>query len=110
VGVVFSGRQSPGGHNVVWGLHDALKAHNPHSVLYGFIGNLLLPKSQLPDSFYLFIYSSLCLRIGGTEGLFSNKTLEITNDVLASYKNQGWHNIYLRFILDILLSVDLHSS
>jgi len=27
---------------------------------------------------------------GGTEGLFANKTLEITDDVLASYKNQGW--------------------
>lgn len=39
VGVVFSGRQSPGGHNVIWGLHDALKAYNPHSVLYGFVGN-----------------------------------------------------------------------
>jgi hypothetical protein len=39
VGVVFSGRQSPGGHNVVWGLHDALKAYNPQSVLYGFVGN-----------------------------------------------------------------------
>jgi pyrophosphate--fructose-6-phosphate 1-phosphotransferase len=64
VGVVFSGRQSPGGHNVVWGLHDALKAYNPQSVLYGFVG--------------------------GTEGLFANKTLEITDDVLASYKNQGW--------------------
>jgi hypothetical protein len=39
VGVVFSGRQSPGGHNVVWGLHDALKAYNPQSLLYGFVGN-----------------------------------------------------------------------
>ncbi|KAM0043746.1 putative Phosphofructokinase superfamily [Helianthus debilis subsp. tardiflorus] len=29
VGLVFYGRQSPGGHNVVWGLHEALKIHNP---------------------------------------------------------------------------------
>ncbi|KAL0432817.1 UNVERIFIED_CONTAM: Pyrophosphate--fructose 6-phosphate 1-phosphotransferase subunit alpha [Sesamum latifolium] len=29
VGVVFCGRQSPGGHNVVWGLLEALKVHNP---------------------------------------------------------------------------------
>jgi diphosphate-dependent phosphofructokinase len=36
---VFSGRQSPGGHNVVWGLLDALKAYNSQSLLYGFIGN-----------------------------------------------------------------------
>lgn len=38
VGVVFAGRQSPGGHNVIWGLHDALKKHNPGSVLLGFLG------------------------------------------------------------------------
>jgi hypothetical protein len=34
--------------------------------------------------------TNLCLCIGGTQGLFSNKTLEITDNVLASYKNQGW--------------------
>ncbi|ONK79008.1 uncharacterized protein A4U43_C01F1920 [Asparagus officinalis] len=38
VGVVFSGRQSPGGHNVIWGLHNAIKTHNPTSVLLGFVG------------------------------------------------------------------------
>ncbi|XP_020597343.1 pyrophosphate--fructose 6-phosphate 1-phosphotransferase subunit alpha-like isoform X2 [Phalaenopsis equestris] len=38
VGVVFCGRPSPGGHNVVWGLHDAIKSHNPESVVLGFIG------------------------------------------------------------------------
>ncbi|KAK4387843.1 Pyrophosphate--fructose 6-phosphate 1-phosphotransferase subunit alpha [Sesamum angolense] len=38
VGVVFCGRQSPGGHNVVWGLLEALKIHNPESVLLGFLG------------------------------------------------------------------------
>lgn len=40
VGVVFCGRQSPGGHNVIWGLHNALKIHNPNSVLLGFLGEL----------------------------------------------------------------------
>ncbi|RLM86538.1 pyrophosphate--fructose 6-phosphate 1-phosphotransferase subunit alpha-like [Panicum miliaceum] len=63
VGVLFSGRQSPGGHNVIWGTYDAMKAQNPHNVLLGFVG--------------------------GTEGLFAKKTLEITDDVLLSYKNQG---------------------
>ncbi|KAM0014585.1 putative diphosphate--fructose-6-phosphate 1-phosphotransferase [Helianthus debilis subsp. tardiflorus] len=63
VGLVFYGRQSPGGHNVVWGLHEALKIHNPKSVLLGFLG--------------------------GSDGLFAQKTLEITDDVLATYKNQG---------------------
>ncbi|KAL7244576.1 hypothetical protein ACSBR2_000035 [Camellia fascicularis] len=63
VGVVFCGRQSPGGHNVIWGLHNALKIHNRNSTLLGFLG--------------------------GSEGLFAQKTLEITDDVLATYKNQG---------------------
>uniref|UniRef100_A0ACD5VC79 Uncharacterized protein n=1 Tax=Avena sativa TaxID=4498 RepID=A0ACD5VC79_AVESA len=67
VGVVFSGRQSPGGHNVIWGLHDALKAHNPSSKLIGFLG--------------------------GTDGLFAQKSLEITNEVIASYKNQGGYDM-----------------
>ncbi|WJX51891.1 diphosphate--fructose-6-phosphate 1-phosphotransferase [Trifolium repens] len=40
VGIVFCGRQSPGGHNVIWGLHSALKIHNPNSVLLGLLGNL----------------------------------------------------------------------
>ncbi|CAI0374891.1 unnamed protein product [Linum tenue] len=67
VGLVFCGRQSPGGHNVVWGLHNALKAHNPSSVLLGFLG--------------------------GSEGLFAQKTLEITDDVLTTYKNQGGYDL-----------------
>lgn len=38
VGLVFCGRQSPGGHNVIWGLHDAIKGHNPNSTFLGFLG------------------------------------------------------------------------
>ncbi|XP_004253113.1 pyrophosphate--fructose 6-phosphate 1-phosphotransferase subunit alpha-like [Solanum lycopersicum] len=67
VGIVFCGRQSPGGHNVIWGIHDALKIHNPNSTLLGFLG--------------------------GSEGLFAQKTLEITNDILATYKNQGGYDM-----------------
>ncbi|KAL3340654.1 hypothetical protein AABB24_029005 [Solanum stoloniferum] len=67
VGVLFCGRQSPGGHNVIWGLHDALKVHNPKNILLGFLG--------------------------GSEGLFAQKTLEITDDVLATYKNQGGYDM-----------------
>nr|BAD33246.1 putative Pyrophosphate--fructose 6-phosphate 1-phosphotransferase alpha subunit [Oryza sativa Japonica Group] len=67
VGVVFSGRQSPGGHNVIWGLHDAIKAHNANSKLIGFLG--------------------------GTDGLFAQKTLEISDEVLSSYKNQGGYDL-----------------
>lgn len=67
VGVVFCGRQSPGGHNVVWGLHSVLKIHNPNNTLLGFLG--------------------------GTEGLFAQKTLEITDDILSTYKNQGGYDL-----------------
>ena len=38
VGVILSGGQAPGGHNVVCGLYDALKATNPENVLIGFKG------------------------------------------------------------------------
>ncbi|XP_073103015.1 pyrophosphate--fructose 6-phosphate 1-phosphotransferase subunit alpha isoform X2 [Elaeis guineensis] len=67
VGVVFCGRQSPGGHNVICGLHDAMKSHNPKSTLLGFCG--------------------------GTEGLFKQKTLEITEDVVSKYRNQGGYDM-----------------
>ncbi|GAU34047.1 hypothetical protein TSUD_16350 [Trifolium subterraneum] len=67
VGIVFCGRQSPGGHNVIWGLHAALKIHNPNSVLLGFLG--------------------------GSDGLFAQKTLEITDDILSTYKNQGGYDL-----------------
>ena len=36
VGVILSGGQAPGGHNVVCGLYDALKATNSDNILYGF--------------------------------------------------------------------------
>ncbi|KAG6499351.1 hypothetical protein ZIOFF_039117 [Zingiber officinale] len=67
VGIVFCGRQSPGGHNVIWGLYNAIKTHNPNSSLLGFVG--------------------------GTEGLFAKKTLEITDDALSTYKNQGGYDL-----------------
>nr|XP_043633896.1 pyrophosphate--fructose 6-phosphate 1-phosphotransferase subunit alpha-like [Erigeron canadensis] len=67
VGLVFCGRQSPGGHNVVWGLHEALKIHNSESTLLGFLG--------------------------GSEGLYAQRTLEITDDVLLTYKNQGGYDL-----------------
>ncbi|XP_074558332.1 pyrophosphate--fructose 6-phosphate 1-phosphotransferase subunit alpha-like [Curcuma longa] len=67
VGIVFCGRQSPGGHNVIWGLYNAIKTHNPNSTLLGFVG--------------------------GTEGLFAKKSLEITDDILSTYKNQGGYDL-----------------
>lgn len=41
VGVVFCGRQSPGGHNIICGLYDAIKSHNRRSTLIGFRGEYL---------------------------------------------------------------------
>ena len=38
VGVILSGGQAPGGHNVICGLYDGLKATNSENVLYGFKG------------------------------------------------------------------------
>ncbi|KAI7743760.1 hypothetical protein M8C21_004212 [Ambrosia artemisiifolia] len=67
VGLVFCGRQSPGGHNVVWRLHEALKIHNHKSTLLGFLG--------------------------GSEGLFAQRTLEITDSILSTYKNQGGYDL-----------------
>ncbi|KAJ4763288.1 Pyrophosphate--fructose 6-phosphate 1-phosphotransferase subunit alpha [Rhynchospora pubera] len=84
VGVVFSGRQSPGGHNVIWGLHDALKKHNPGSVLLGFLG--------------------------GSEGMFAKKTLEITDEVLASYKNQGGYDLIGRSVDQIRTTEQVNAT
>lgn len=37
---------------------------------------------------------------GGTEGLFAQKTLEITEDIIACYRNQGFHPNYSLFFQD----------
>lgn len=63
VGVVFSGGQAPGGHNVLWGLHEALKKNHPGSKLLGFLN--------------------------GPSGLLNQDYIELTERVLASYKNLG---------------------
>ena len=51
VGVILSGGQAPGGHNVVCGLYDALKATNPENVLYGFKKG---PSGLLEDDYLIF--------------------------------------------------------
>ena len=67
VGVVLSGGQAPGGHNVISGLYDALKGLNADSVLLGFLN--------------------------GPSGIINNSTVEITEKLLASYRNQGGFDI-----------------
>ena len=51
VGVILSGGQAPGGHNVICGLYDALKAENKENVLYGFKGG---PSGLLEDDYVIF--------------------------------------------------------
>ena len=51
VGVILSGGQAPGGHNVISGLYDALKAVNPENVLLGSKGG---PSGLIEDDFVEF--------------------------------------------------------
>ncbi len=63
VGVVLSGGQAPGGHNVICGLYDAVKAMHQDSELYGFLG--------------------------GPQGLIDNDFKLLTGDVIDAYRNTG---------------------
>jgi diphosphate-dependent phosphofructokinase len=63
VGVVFSGGQAAGGHNVIIGIHDALKQLDPHSRLFGFFD--------------------------GPGGIVAGKNTELTAEFIAPYRNQG---------------------
>jgi pyrophosphate--fructose-6-phosphate 1-phosphotransferase len=63
VGVVFSGGTAPGGHNVVAGLHDALKKLNARSELFGFRG--------------------------GPSGITHNSYIRVTRGTLRKYRNAG---------------------
>ena len=51
VGVILSGGQAPGGHNVICGLYDALKATNKENVLYGFKNG---PIGLIEDDYLIF--------------------------------------------------------
>ena len=51
VGVILSGGQAPGGHNVVCGIYDALKAASAENVLYGFKNG---PSGLLDDDYLIF--------------------------------------------------------
>ena len=63
IGVILSGGQAPGGHNVICGLYDELKKQNPASKLYGFLM--------------------------GPGGLVDHKYIEITEDIINEYRNTG---------------------
>ena len=63
MGVILSGGQAPGGHNVICGLFDELKKQNPANRLYGFIL--------------------------GPGGLVDHKYMELTADIIDEYRNTG---------------------
>ena len=67
VGVILSGGQAPGGHNVICGMFDAIKHLNPNSKLYGFLG--------------------------GPSGLIEGKYAELTADTIDEYRNTGGFDI-----------------
>ena len=67
VGVILSGGQAPGGHNVIAGLYDGLKKLNAASALYGFLG--------------------------GTSGLTDNKYVKFDDALINEYRNTGGFDI-----------------
>ena len=67
VGVILSGGQAPGGHNVISGLFDGLKALNKESRLFGFLL--------------------------GPGGLIEHKYMELTADIIDDYRNTGGFDI-----------------
>ena len=67
VGVILSGGQAPGGHNVIAGIFDGLQAMNSNSKLYGFLG--------------------------GPSGLVDGKYIELTAQLIDEYRNTGGFDI-----------------
>jgi pyrophosphate--fructose-6-phosphate 1-phosphotransferase len=67
VGVILSGGQAPGGHNVITGLYDGLKKANKASVLVGFLG--------------------------GPAGIMNNKFVEFDDKKIDAYRNTGGFDI-----------------
>jgi pyrophosphate--fructose-6-phosphate 1-phosphotransferase len=67
VGVILSGGQAPGGHNVISGIFDGIKKINAESQLYGFLG--------------------------GPGGLVDHKYVELTAEIIDEYRNTGGFDI-----------------
>ena len=82
VGVILSGGQAPGGHNVVCGLYDALKATDKDNVLYGFKGG---PTGLLENHFIVFgdEYIDQYRNTGGFDIIGSGRTKLETQEQFA---------------------------
>ncbi|MBQ6575920.1 MAG: diphosphate--fructose-6-phosphate 1-phosphotransferase, partial [Lachnospiraceae bacterium] len=79
VGVILSGGQAPGGHNVVCGLYDALKATDKNNVLLGFKGG---PSGLIDDDFVEFddAFIDQYRNTGGFDIIGSGRTKLETTD------------------------------
>ena len=92
VGVILSGGQAPGGHNVISGLYDSLKAINPENVLIGFKGG---PSGLLDNDFIIFDdeYINAYRNTGGFDIIGSGRTKLETQEqfaiVVENCKNHG---------------------
>ncbi len=67
VGIILSGGQAPGGHNVISGLYDGVKSINPNGKLYGFLM--------------------------GPAGLVDHKYVEFNDEFINAYRNTGGFDI-----------------
>ena len=82
VGVILSGGQAPGGHNVICGLYDALKATNKDNVLYGFKNG---PIGLIEDDYLIFDdeYINQYRNTGGFDIIGSGRTKLETKEQFA---------------------------
>ncbi|MCM1131728.1 MAG: diphosphate--fructose-6-phosphate 1-phosphotransferase [Roseburia sp.] len=82
VGVILSGGQAPGGHNVVCGLYDALKATNKENILYGFRNG---PSGLIEDDYLIFDddYINQYRNTGGFDIIGSGRTKLETKEQFA---------------------------
>ena len=82
VGVILSGGQAPGGHNVICGLYDALKATNKGNELWGFKGG---PSGLIEDNYLVFTdeYIDQYRNTGGFDIIGSGRTKLETKEQFA---------------------------
>ncbi len=82
VGVILSGGQAPGGHNVICGLYDALKKTDANNVLYGFKGG---PSGLIDDDYVIFddAYIDAYRNTGGFDIIGSGRTKLETEEQFA---------------------------
>lgn len=82
VGVILSGGQAPGGHNVICGLYDALKATNPDNELFGFKNG---PSGLIYDDYLVFddAYIDEYRNTGGFDIIGSGRTKLETEEQFA---------------------------